>query len=160
LIFADLEQIDRNLPALVKRAQVSSNKDDHKLAEVLSRIQRVLQEGKIAYSIRQDLSDEELKLIRPYNFLTMKPFIYAINVSQEDLVSAHRIQNDFMIKLESPVAVVSARLESEMMDMTNDDKQDFITELLSLDKVTHIPTLDDLIALAFNKVGLMYYFTT
>ena len=33
-------------------------------------------------------------------------------------------------------------------------------ELLSLDKISHIPTLDDLIALAYNKVGLMYYFTT
>jgi hypothetical protein len=30
---------------------------------------------------------------------------------------------------------------------------------LEIDKLTHIPTLDDLISLAFNKVWLMYYFT-
>jgi len=82
----------------------------------------------------------------------MKPFIYAINVSQEDLASAHHIANDFMTQLQSPVSVVSVKLESEMMDMSNDEKQDFITELLSIDKLAHIPTLDDLIALAFNKV--------
>lgn len=160
LIFADLEQIDRHLPAIAKRWQLTANKDDHKLAETLEKIQKVLQQWKIAYSIKSDLSDEELKLIRPYNFLTMKPFIYAINVSQEDLAMAHHITDEFILKLQSPVAVVSAKLESEMMDMNNDEKQEFITELLSIDKVAHIPTLDDLISIAFNKVWLMYYFTT
>ncbi|MCF7835131.1 redox-regulated ATPase YchF [Candidatus Gracilibacteria bacterium] len=160
LIMADLEQIDRHLPAIAKRGQVAGNKDDHKLAEILGKIQQVLQQGKIAHSLKEYLSDEELKLIKPYNFLTMKPFIYAINVSQEDLASAHHIADDFMIKLQSPVSIVSAKLESEMMDMSNDEKQEFITELLSIDKVTHIPTLDDLISITFNKVGLMYYFTT
>lgn len=160
LIMADLEQVDRHLPAIAKRWQVSANKDDHKLAEILTKIQKVLQQWQIAYNIKSDLSDEELKLIKPYNFLTMKPFIYAINVSQEDLASAHHIANEFMVQLQSPVSVVSVKLESEMMDMSNDEKQEFITELLSIDKLTHIPTLDDLISLAFNKVWLMYYFTT
>ena len=65
-----------------------------------------------------------------------------------------------MIKLESPVAVVCAKLESEMMDMSDEEKDEFIRELLSIDKLTHIPTLNDLIKLSFEKVGLMYYFTT
>ncbi|MFZ2151352.1 MAG: redox-regulated ATPase YchF [Candidatus Absconditicoccaceae bacterium] len=160
LIFADLEQIERHLPAIAKRGQLTANKDDHKLAETLEKIQKVLQQGKIAYSLRQDLSDEEMKLIKPYNFLTLKPFIYAINVSQEDLAMAHHITDEFILKLQSPVSVVSAKLESEMMDMSNQEKQEFITELLEIDKITHIPTLDDLISIAFNKVGLMYYFTT
>ena len=31
---------------------------------------------------------------------------------------------------------------------------------MAVEHVSHIPTLDDLIALAYRKVGLMYYFTT
>jgi ribosome-binding ATPase YchF (GTP1/OBG family) len=57
-----------------------------------------------------------------------------------------------MVKLQSPVAIVSAKIESEMMDMSNEEKSEFIHELLSIDKVTHIPTLDDLISLAYSQV--------
>jgi ribosome-binding ATPase YchF (GTP1/OBG family) len=86
--------------------------------------------------------------------------VYAINISQEDIPYGFKIQEEFMEKLQAPVAVVSAKLESEMMEMSKEEKQEFITELLEVDKLTHLPTLDDLITLAFNKVGLMYYFTT
>jgi ribosome-binding ATPase YchF (GTP1/OBG family) len=57
-----------------------------------------------------------------------------------------------MVKLQSPVAIVCAKLESEMIDLKDEEKQDFFKELLEIDKLTHIPTLDDLISLAFNKV--------
>ena len=91
-------------------------------------------------------------MLKPYNLLTLKPFVYAINIGQDDIPSSHHIANEFMLKLQSPVAVVSAKLESELMDMGTEDKQEFMSELLSMDKITHIPTLDDLIALAYNKV--------
>jgi ribosome-binding ATPase YchF (GTP1/OBG family) len=45
-----------------------------------------------------------------------------------------------MEKLQSPIAIVCAKLESEMMDMEDEEKDEFIRELLSIDKVTHIPT--------------------
>jgi len=160
LILCDLDQIDRNLPNIQKRAKLAANKDDAKLAVVLEQVQTVLRQGKIAHSLKEYLSAEEWKLLKPYNFLTMKPFVYAINISQDDISEAHHIQEEFMVKLQSPVAIVCAKLESEMMEFEDEEKQDFMKELLSLDKISHIPTLDDLIALAYNRVGLMYYFTT
>lgn len=152
LIFADLEQIDRLLPNITKRGKLAGSADDKKLAELLEKIRKVLSEGKVAHSLKEYLSAEELKLLKPYNLLTMKPIVYAINVGQEDLPFAHEIENEFMTSLQSPVALVCAKLESEMMDMNNEEKADFIHELMSIDKVVHIPTLDDLISLAFNKV--------
>jgi hypothetical protein len=149
---ADLEQIEKALPNLLRRAKIASNKDDAKLAEILTQIKEVLLSGKIAHNIKDKLSKESLKLVKPYNLLTLKPFIYAINVGQDDIPNSHQIADEYMLKLESPVAIVSAKLESEMMEMETEEKQEFIAELLDIDKVTHIPTLDDLIALAYNKV--------
>lgn len=160
LIMADLEQIEKALPNLERRAKIASNKDDAKLAEILNQIKAVLVEGKIAHNIKWELSKESLKLLKPYNLLTLKPFVYAINIGQEDIPSAHHITEEYMVKLQSPVAVVSAKLESEMMGMSAEEKKEFVHELLEIDHVTHIPTLDDLIALAYKTVGLMYYFTT
>lgn len=160
LILADLDQIERILPNIQKRARLAANKDDVKLADILGQIKTVLQQWKVAHSLKEFISPEDWKLIKSYNFLTMKPFVYAINISQEDIPYSHKIQEEFMVKLQSPVSIVCAKLESEMMDLDWEEKQQFIRELLEMDKVTHIPTLDDLISLAYNKVGLMYYFTT
>ena len=136
------------------------NKDEVRLVEILMEIQEALIQGKIAHNIKDKLTKEDEKLIKSYNFLTTKPIVYAINIGQDDIPYAHQIANEYMEKLQSPVAIVCAKLESEMMDMGEEEKDEFIREMLDIDKVTHIPTLNDLIKLGFEKVGLMYYFTT
>jgi ribosome-binding ATPase YchF (GTP1/OBG family) len=160
LIFADLEVIERNLPNLVKKTKVQGNKDDIRLIEILMEIQTALLQGKIAHNIKEKLNKEDQKLIKSYNLLTTKPIVYAINIGQDDIPNAHNIAEEFMVKLESPVAIVCAKLEAEMMEMEDKEKDEFIRELTELDKLAHVPTLNDLIKLGYQKVGLMYYFTT
>ncbi len=160
LIFADLEIIERNLPGIVKKAKTTGNKDELRMAEILMEIQNALIQGKIAHNIKEKLTKDDEKLLKSYNFLTTKPIIYAINIGQDDIPYAHEIANEYMEKLQSPVAIVCAKLESEMMDMNDEEKDEFIRELVNIDKVAHIPTLNDLIKLSYEKVGLMYYFTT
>ena len=100
-----------------------------------------------------------LKTLKSYNFLTLKPFIYALNVSQEDLVKAEEIKAEYTEKLHAPVAVVCVKIEEEMMEMSTEEKLEFMAEMLEV-QASKIPTLDDLISLAFNTLWLMYYFTT
>ena len=142
LIFADLEQVERVLPTLQKRAKVPQNKDDKKVAEALEKIQK------------------DLKLIKSYNFLTLKPFVYALNISQEDIVNSENLKKEFEAKFNAPVAIVCVKLESEMMNFSNEEREEFLQELLEIQAWVKIPILDDLISLAFNQLGLMYYFTT
>ena len=160
LIFADLEQVERVLPTLQKRAKVPQNKEDKKVAEVLEKIQKVLLEWKLANTIRDELSEDDLKLIKSYNFLTLKPFIYALNISQEDIPNSEALKAEFEKKFNAPVAIVCVKLESEMMNFSNEERNEFLQELLEITPETKIPTLDDLISLAFNQLWLMYYFTT
>lgn len=146
---------------MAKKAQMGkASKDEIRLVEIMTEIQNALVQGEIAHNIKNKLSKDDEKLIKSYNFLTTKPIVYAINIGQEDIPFAHKIANEYVEKLQSPVAIVCAKLESEMIDMDDEEKDDFVKELLDIDKVTHIPTLNDLIKLGFEKVGLMYYFTT
>lgn len=158
LAFADLEQIDRHLPGLIKKAQKAGDKEAKALSEILSKANETLLNGKMLNEL--DLDEKEKKLIKAYNFLTIKPIIYALNVSQEDIPRAAEIKKEFEEKLGASVSIVCAKLESEMMEFSNEEREEFIKELLEIDQAEHIPTLDDLIALAFRTVGLMYYFTT
>ena len=160
LIFADLEQIEKSLPALQKKAKISQNKDEGKVVAILEKIQEVLNRGELANTIRSELSTEDLKLIRSYNFLTLKPFVYALNIAQEDLANADALKAEYEAKLNAPVAIVCVKLESEMMEFSPEERTEFINELLEISGEKKIPTLDDLISLAFNQLGLMYYFTT
>ncbi len=159
LIFADLEHIEKVLPNLQKRAKIAQNKEDKKVAEILEKIQNVLMEGKLANTIKEEFSDEELKLIKSYNFLTLKPFVYALNIAQDEIQNAEKLKAEFGAKLQAPVAIVCVKLEAEMMSFSEEERNEFLTELLEL-WGDQVPTLDDLISLAFNQLGLMYYFTT
>ncbi len=159
LIFADLEHIEKVLPNLQKRAKIAQNKEDKKVAEILEKIQNVLMEGKLANTIKEEFSDEELKLIKSYNFLTLKPFVYALNIAQDEIQNAEKLKAEFGAKLQAPVAIVCVKLEAEMMSFSEEERNEFLTELLEL-WGDQDPTLDDLISLAFNQLGLMYYFTT
>jgi len=160
LIFSDLEKIDRLLPPLQKKAQTTWNKDFKKEAELLSKIKDVLEQNKLANTLLSELSKDEQKLLKSYCFLTLKPFVYAVNIWQDDIPDKEAIQNELQSKIDAPIVLVCAKIESEMMGMPKDEKLEFVSELLEIDNVDHIPTLDDLISLAFDTVWLMYYFTT
>ena len=160
LIFSDLEKIDRVLPTLIKKAKSTWDKDTKREVDILEKIQKTLEENKLANVIRWELSENDLKIIKSYGFLTIKPFIYAINIWQDDIIKWEEIQKEFQSKIDAPVVLVCAKIESEMMWMEKDEKLEFISELLEIDNVEKIPTLDWVISLAFDTVWLMYYFTT
>lgn len=159
LILSDLEQLDKKIPQLQKKAK-GKDLESIKALPLLEKIRGFLVEWRPAIDVKEDLSPEEIKIIKGYHLLTFKPFVYAINVSQEDLHMAPAIKDEFEAVLKKPVAVVCAKMEHEMLDFSSEERNEYLGELLTLENVEHIPTLDDLIALAFRTVGLMYYFTT
>ena len=160
LMISDLEQVDKNLPAITKKASVTKEKGAVATASALAKIKKALDEGKLIYDIRDSLTIEEQSAIKNYNFLTNKAFVYAINVGQDDLSQAKTIQQDFETKLNRPVSVVCASLESEMLTFPPEERKEFLEMMIENTSADDIPTLDDLIGLAFKELGLMYYFTT
>ena len=127
--------------------------------KILTKIKNYLEVGKLAYDIADELHDGEKELLKPYNFLTYKPFIYALNITETDLKNAEQLKTEYEKIFQKPVAIVSAKFESEMIELDAEDKEMFIEDLKDGQDVK-LPTLDDLISLAFDTVGLMYYFTT
>lgn len=159
LILSDLEQVEKNLATTVKKASVTKEKTIVATASALTKIHTALQSGRLIYDIREELTNEEKSSIKNYNFLTNKAFVYAINVGQEDLVRAKEIKQEFIERLHKPIAIVCAALESEMMTLNSEERAEMV-EMMAGVSAEQIPTLDDMISLAFGELGLMYYFTT
>lgn len=160
LIISDLEQVDKNLPAITKKASVTKEKTAVATASALSKIKKALDQWILIYDIRNELTADEHHAIKNYNFLTDKSFLYAINVWQEDLSRAHEIKAEFEQKLNKPIAIVCAALESEMMTLSESERKEFLEMMIDTADIDNIPTLDDMITLAFKELWLMYYFTT
>lgn len=160
LIISDLEQVDKNLPGVAKKASVTKEKTMVATASALTKIKKALDTGKLIYDIRDELSAEEHVAIKNYNFLTNKSFLYAINVGQNDLDRTQEIKAEFEQKLDKPIAIVCAALESEMMTCSESEREEFLEMMVEKVDVKVIPTLDDMIGLAFKELWLMYYFTT
>jgi len=158
LMIADLQSIEKKLPEMERKLK-GQDKEAQKIVPLLKRMQEHLWSGHLLIDLQDDLSEEEKKLIKSFNFLTFKPFIYAVNVSEKDMHRNQEIQQEFAKDLKKAVVVVCAKFEAEMMWLSDEERELFVEEVKG-GKDVHIPTLDDLIALAFDTVGLMYYFTT
>jgi len=156
LIIADIQMID-NIVWPLQRKLKSRDPEATLLCDVLERLKTHLGDGHLAVDF--EFTDKENDALNAYNFLTTKPFLYALNVTETDLKNADALRAEYESKLGKQVAIVSAKFETEIMDMDKEDKDMFMEDLKD-GKDVKIPTLDDLIKMAYDTLGLMYYFTT
>jgi GTP-binding protein YchF len=154
LVLADLAQIERRVERARKQAKTS--KEAQTEVAVLESLAAVLNEGKQARQV--DLTEEEELLIKPLGLLTRKPVIYAANVSEDDLASGNEWVEkvrEFAAQEKAQVVIVSAQVESELVDLPEEDRAEFL-ESLGVEE----GGLKSLIRATYQLLGLRTYFTT
>lgn len=129
LLLADLESLEKRVPALQKRA--TNDKELKAQADFLARVLELLQEGIPARKLDIDTA-EERKLMAQAQLLTSKPVLYVCNVGESDAKdgNAHSAAVFKMAEDQGANAVVvSARIESELVGMDMEDRMEFLAEL-------------------------------
>ena len=156
LIFADLEMVDKRYERVAKVA-----KNDKKLvpeANLLQKLKETLEAGKPARVL--DFDDEEKDILKEIALLTLKPVIYAANVSEDDF--ANGIENNAMVKEveafatseNAQVLPISAKIEEDISQLDAEEKQLFLEEM----NLTQ-SGLDRLIQKSYALLGLISYLT-
>lgn len=154
LALADLAQLERRIDRIRKQAR--ANKEAQAELEVLERILPVLNEGKTARQV--EITPEEEVFIKPLGLLTRKPVIYAANVSEDDLATGNQWVDQvkaLAIEENAQVVIISAQVESELIELPEADRGDFLEAL----GVTE-GGLKSLIHATYTLLGLRTYFTT
>lgn len=156
LILADLESVEKR----IDRSRKNMKGGDKKYAaevELLERIKEALLDDKPARSL--ELTDDEKLIMRDLHLLTIKPVLYAANVSEDEVASAD--ENPFVQKVRefaagegAEVVPISAKVEAEIAELEGEDKQLFLEEL-GLEE----SGLNRLIRAAYKLLGLYTYFT-
>lgn len=156
LILADLDTVEKRIDKSRKNMKSGDKKYALEVA-CLERLKESLYNDKPARSV--ELDDEEWLLIRDLHLLTMKPVLYAANVSEEE--AAHADDNEFVSKVRdyaagegAEVVVISAKVESEIAELDGEEKDMFLEELGLAES-----GLNRLIKAAYRLLGLNTYFT-
>lgn len=156
LMLADLEVINNRIGKIGKKASMSKDKEVIREVNVLNKLKESLEKN---IPVRQlEFNDDELKLVKSFNLLTIKPIIYMTNVSEEDLISDDneyvKMVREYAAKEKSEVVVVSAKIESELVDLTDEERTEFLNDLGIKEN-----GLDKLIKATYKLLGLETYFT-
>lgn len=157
LMLSDLEQIEKRLAKVEKKAMANGSPEEKMEVEVLHKAKSALESNTMLRNL--ELSKEELALIKHMNFLTIKPMLYVGNVTEEDLMDID--SNPYYQKLveycqQQKVlsTFICAKIEEDLVDLSDEEKTVFLNDL----GITE-PGLNRLIKLSYNLLGLATYFT-
>ena len=154
LLLADVQSIEAALPK-AERAAKGGDKEMLARVEVLKKCQAQLSQDEPLRKL--DLDKHERQLIGSYGFLSAKPILYVANVDESDLrgtgplVAAVR---EFAAKVGASVVPVCAKLEAEIAELEEADRQD----MLAASGLAE-PALAVLAREAYRTLGLQSYFT-
>ncbi len=157
LVLADLEVLE-NRRTRLKNKLKANDKDAVFEDQLLGKIiEQALAEGKGAKTL--EYSEEELAVIKNFNLLSMKPVIYVANVSEDDILDTenHPLVNrvrEYAKDEEAEVIPVSAKIESEIAELSADEKKEFLKDM-----GLEASGLDLLIKAAYYLLGLETYLT-
>lgn len=153
LIFADLETLDKRIADNSKKVR-AGDKEAKSREDVYGRLKAHLEEGKVASLM--EMTDDEKKSIYDLHLLTNKPFIYAVNVTEDKVNTPESELRAItgITDLQIPVLPVSAKIEMDMLEFSEEDKKMFLADM-GID----FNPMDIIIKTCYDLLGLQYYFT-
>ena len=155
LMLADLESVEKRVENAKRRA-TSGDKEAKALASVLGQALDFLKDGKPARLVEPG-DDEEARLFEQAQLLTAKPVLYVCNVAEEDAAEGNALSKLVAEKAAAEGAqsvVVSAAIESELVEMEPEDRAEYLGEL-GLEE----SGLAKIIRAGYKLLGLQTFFT-
>jgi GTP-binding protein YchF len=157
LILADHEIAERRVEKL--ELQVKKTARDEEKKE-LAALRKALAALEAETPLRDlDLTADELKLLRGYTFLTLKPLLVVINAGEEDAAKLDGGAEAFGLseiaaKPATHVTALSAKIEAEIAELDPEDAAGFRADL-----GIHEPALDRMIRASYVLLGRISFFT-
>ena len=155
LILADLEIVENRLDKIGRKAKLANDKESKMEVSVLEKVKDVLISNKPARSL--ELDEDEIRILKAFNLLTIKPIIYVANVNEDEIIS----ENDYVKKLRefalsegAKVVVICAKIEAELSELEDDERLEFLKEMDIEES-----GLDKLIKESYSLLGLSTFLT-
>ncbi len=157
LIISDLLSVEKQLQKINKKLKNLNDKTEKFRFELLKTIQNHLENNLLLNQC--EFSAEEILVIKEFNLLTIKPFIYVANIAESDLVSKSKnihLENlkTYAKKQNITVIELCAEFEVQVSKMDNETKELFMQEYN-----VQSSGLDKLVLESYKLLGLQTFFT-
>ncbi len=156
LILADLDIVLNRLGKIEKKADTTKEKDVVLERDTLRKAKDALEKNIPLRNL--ELTKDELQVIKNFNFLTLKPIIYAANVDEDTVAvgdNDYSLQvKEYAAKENNGVIVMCCKLEEDLSNLEEEEKK----ELLASVGVNN-SGLDKLIFATYDLLGLATFFT-
>lgn len=152
LILADLESLERRIERLTRAAKAS--KESAEMLEVALKLKAHLEQNKSVKTFESKDSAEFIALDKDLRFLSNKPVIYGANIDEGGENSHLKAVEDYAKAQNSAVVTLCAKLEEEMIDMSDAERGEFLDELGFAQS-----GLEQMIRISFETLRLISYFT-
>jgi len=157
LILSDLVVVEKRLERLDKdRKKLKAPELDHEF-EVLQRAKAVLEANQPLRAM--ELSDEDEKRIRGFQFLSQKPMLFVLNLGENDAPQLHAVEQQYR---EGPLAgrphtavtAVCGKIEAELAELSGDEAREYLASYGLSES-----GLERLISATYSLLGLMSFLT-
>lgn len=155
LIISDLEIVNNRLDKIEKKATTTKDKDALFEVNALKKVKETLEKN--IPLRRLEYTEDEDKVLKNFNLITKKPIIYMANVSEQDIINGNSYVEEvkkYALEENSKVIMLSAKTESELSELNDEDKEIFLEELGIKES-----GLDKLINATYELLGLATFFT-
>ncbi len=153
LVLADLSAVEKLYQKALKNTK-SGQKEGLPLRELLERILPVLEAGDSVRTLT--FNEDETKLLKGFQLLTIKPVLYVANVSEDGFENNPHLDavKNFAKNENAEVVAICADIEAEISELDAEEKKDFLSEMGQVES-----GLDRLIKAGYALLGLQTYFT-
>ena len=136
LILADLGVAERRIERLEKDLKKGRSAELEKERDLVRRCQSALEEGKPLRAL--ELTGEDLKRLRGFQFLSAKPLLLVINLDEADVSDVgssveKAAQNSgltaFLAHASTRAVALCAKIELEISQLEGDDARAFLSDL-------------------------------
>lgn len=153
LALADMSVVDKRLESASKQLKSGATKELSVLIPALERAKESLAKGEPLRNL--EWTDDELKAMKSLSLLTLKPMIYALNVSEDQLQSASWKSKFQVPSSKFEVVPICAKMELEFLDMSPEEKKEYL-EAVGQER----SGLDQLIVSAYKSLDLITFLTS
>jgi len=157
LALADLASVEKRLEKTQRAARIG-DKDAQVEQPLIQRAYDLLKDGRGLWEA--GFSDSELAILQPLTLLTVKPILYAANVTEHELAGDEgkhlKALRDAVARSHEPAEIVpfSAKIEAELSELSGEERAEFLHSL-----GIESAGLDRLIRAGYHLLGLQTFFT-
>jgi ribosome-binding ATPase len=157
LILSDLVVVEKRMERLEKDRKKAKSPELDREAALLERCKTTL-ESNVALRTLELTPDEE-KTIRGFQFLSQKPMLFVLNLGEEDAARMHEVEEQYRTgpfsgRARTGVTAICGKIEAELAELSPEEAQEYVTSYGLKDQ-----GLDRLISATYSVLGLMSFLT-